>query len=157
MIGTDRHLVLTVVTWMALAWMIVIVAIGEISLGSTYAGLTSVIPAFADERDALLVLGFAWGVCLEALLAVTGILVGFIAADRMFHPTALRLVDGLVVILGFATLLVFGTFFHMPAPVFAGLAIAGTAFGITVVLVVLVLRALLRRAASLHAELEEVV
>jgi hypothetical protein len=116
-----------------------------------------VIPAFGYEREPLIVLGIAFGICFQALLVVTGILVGYILADRIFHPVALRLVDALVGTLAVATLVVFATLFHMPAPVFAALAVAGTTLGVTTVLVVLVLRALLRRAASLHAELEEVV
>jgi hypothetical protein len=145
-------------TWIALGVVVILVAGIELGLLQYSDDLVGFFPEFAPVRPPLLALALAFGLCAEVLLVVTGVLVGYIHADRIFHPAALRLVDVLVLAVVVATLLVFATLFFIPGPpqLFL-LVVAALPVGATVVLVLLVLRSLLRRAVSMRVELDEVV
>lgn len=157
MIGTDRHLALTTITWIALAGLFLIIGLCQFTVAGAYDQLVAFIPEFAPDKTSLVVLAIAFGACIQAALVMVGILIGFIQADRMFDRAALVFVDALLGAIGLATLVLVPAFTMMPAPPFAALMIAGIAFGITVMLILVLLRALLRRATLLHVELEEVV
>ena len=85
-------------------------------------------------------------------------LVGYIRADRIFSPSALRLVDGLVAAVAAGTLLAIVALFFIPGPPQLFLLVeASVLVGATILLVLMVMRSLLRRAVSMHVELGEVV
>jgi len=149
---------LAALTWAALATAMIIVAGVAIGIVSYADVLFGFLPDFAFPRGPLLALELAFGICVEVLLVVTGVLVGYIVAERIFRPSALRWVDGLVGTAALATGLVFATVFFIPGPPQLFLFMAGaSAVGATVVLVLLVLRSLLRRAVAINGELDEVV
>ena len=131
------------------------VSVGVVSYADVIFGF---LPDFAFGRGPLIALELAFGLCLEVLLAVTGVLVGYIAVDRIFRPSALRWVNVLVSTAAVATVLVFATLIFIPGPPQLFLFMVGAAaVGATIVLVLLVLRSLLHRAVSINVELDEVV
>jgi O-antigen/teichoic acid export membrane protein len=141
-----------------LVLLAVAVVIGEVVVVSTAESLSEQYPEFGHLEAPLLTLAIALGCCIEAVLAVTGLLVGFTQGDRIFGATALRLVDSLVVALAAATVITAASLFFIPGPPALGLLVlAAVLVGLAFVLVLLVLRSLLRRAASMHTELGEVV
>lgn len=150
--------VLAALTWVALGTAMIFVAgvaVGVVSYADVLFGF---LPGFAFARGPLIALDLAFGLCVEVLLVVTGVLVGYIVVDRIFRPSALRWVDVLVSTAAAATVLVFATLFFIPGPPQLFLFMVGAvAVGVTVVLVLLVLRSLLRRAVSINVELDEVV
>ena len=156
---TPRPLnVITIVTWMALGALAVVIVVGGVLLFPVSASLARDNPEFADLQTPLLALALAIGVCAEAVLAVTAVLVGFIHQDRIFDRAAARTVDLLVLTVVAATVL---TAFLLPfipgPPPLALLIFGGVLLGITLSLVLSVLRLLLRRAVLIRAELAEVV
>ena len=149
---------LAVVTWGALGAVMIFVAGVTFGIPSYADVLFGFLPDFDFARGPLIALEVAFGLCIEVLLAVTGVLVGYIVADRIFRPAALRWVDVLVGTAAVATLLVFATLVFIPGPPQLFLFMVGaTAVGATIVLVLLVMRSLLRRAVSINVELDEVV
>ena len=103
------------------------------------------------------------GVCVQLALVVIGRLVGFVHRGRIFDRAALPWVDGLVlcgalatgiVLLSFIVLAVVGT---GGPPALNILMIVTIIGGATATLLLGVMRALLRQAVALDAELREVV
>ena len=131
---------------------------GEVAMVASANELVRLYPEFASIRIPLVVLALAFGLCVEALLFVTGILIGYIQADRIFGTSALRWVNALVALVALATLVVFATLFYIPGPPpLALLIMAALPVGATVALVLLVMRRLLGRAVAMRVELDEVV
>ena len=147
----------------ALAW----VALGILALGVVGAeavvvqsarDMAHLYPEFADLEAPLVTAALVFGVCIEAILVITGLLVWSIRRGRIFDRAALRLVDSLVIALVAATLVVASTLPFLPGPPALVLAVLGGIIaGTAVTLVVLNLRSLLREAASMRLELDEVV
>ncbi|GGC79437.1 hypothetical protein GCM10011512_02610 [Tersicoccus solisilvae] len=134
------------------------IAAGVLSAAWSADQLTSFLPELAPVQDQLVAAALAFGVCIEALLAITGVLVGYIRTDRIFRPSALRLVDALVVAVVAATVVVIVALFFIPGPPQLFLLVeAGIPVAATMTLVLLVLRSLLSRAVAMHGELDEVV
>jgi Protein of unknown function (DUF2975) len=149
---------LAALTWVALGGAMIFVAGVAIGILSYADVLFGFLPDFAFARGPLIALELAFGICIEVLLVVTGVLVGYIVADRIFRPSAPRWANALVAAAAVATVLVFATLFFIPGPPQLSLFMVGAvAVGATIVLVLLVLRSLLRRAVSINVELEEVV
>ncbi len=150
--------VITWLTWTALGVLAVLVAVGEIGAAQSAEALAEFLPVLAPTHGPLVLVAMGFGGCIEVLLVVTGVLVGYIRADRIFHPSALRLVDVIVGAVVVATLLVVMALFFIPGPPQLFLLVeAGVLVGATIVLVLLVMRSLLRRAVAMHVELDEVV
>jgi hypothetical protein len=151
-------LVTTVLTWVALGILAISVVLAEVLLIQVARSMAARYPEFADLESPLVAAAIAFGVCVEAVLVITALLVGSIRRGRIFDRAALRLVDALVFTLIVATALVAVVLPLLPGPpalIFTvlGGVLTGTAF----VLVVLVLRSLLRQAAFMRLELDEVV
>ncbi len=103
------------------------------------------------------------GVCVQLALVVTGRLVQFVHRGRILDRDALRWVDGLVLCGALATAIVMVTFVTLAVagtggpPALSILMLTAIVGGTTVTLLLTVLRALLRQAVALDAELREVV
>lgn len=148
----------TWLTWTALGALAILVAVGGAGIAGSAAQLVEFLPVLAPVQGPLIAIALAFGLCIEALLVITGVLVGYVRADRIFRPSALRLVDALVTALVVATLLVIVALFFIPGPPQLYLLVeAGVPAGATIVLVLVVMRSLLRRAVAMHVELDEVV
>lgn len=149
---------MTWLTWGALGALAILVAAGALSAAGSADELAQFLPELVPVQGQLVAVALAFGVCIEVLLVVTGVLVGHIRADRIFHPSALRLVDALVITVVVATLLVIVTLFFIPGPPQLFLLVeAAVPVGVTITLVLLVMRSLLHRAVAMHGELDEVV
>ena len=121
-------------------------------------GMVEDYPEFADLQLPLVSAAIAFGVCVEAVLFISAVLVGHTQDGRIFGPQALRLVDIMIGALVLATILIAVTVFVIPGPPATGLLLMGGAFvGATVTMVVLVLRMLLVRASFMRVELDEVI
>ncbi|MCI4658922.1 DUF2975 domain-containing protein [Cryobacterium zhongshanensis] len=145
-------------TWSALGVLAILVAVGLLGAAASAGELAAFLPVLAPVQGPLIMVAIAFGLCIEALILMTGVLVGYIRVDRIFSPSALRLVDGLVVAVVIATLLVIVALFFIPGPPQLFLLVeAAVPVGATIALVLLVMRSLLRRAVAMHVELDEVV
>jgi hypothetical protein len=114
-------------------------------------------PELATLRTPLLSLALAVGLCRETVLTATAILVGYIRRDRIFGHAAARMVDLLVLTVLVATILTLSTLAFIPGPPALGIMIVGGVLvGITLFLVLIVLRSLLQRTALMRAELDQV-
>ena len=150
--------ILTWLTWVALGALAILVAIGGAGIAGSAEQLVELLPVLAPVQGPLIAVALAFGLCVEALLVITGVLVGYIRADRIFRPSALRLVDALVAAVVVATLLVIVALIFIPGPPQLYLLVeAGGPAGATIALVLVVMRSLLRRAVAMHVELDEVV
>ncbi|MCU1583270.1 MAG: hypothetical protein JWO01_2658 [Microbacteriaceae bacterium] len=151
-------LITTVLTWVALGILAVIVLLAEVVLFQTARSMADRNPEFAHLEGPLVAAAIAFGVCVEAVLVITALLVGSIRRGRIFDKAALTLVDALVFALIVATALVAAVLPTIPGPPALAFALLGGVLaGMAFVLVVLVLRSLLRQAASMRLELDEVV
>lgn len=148
----------TIATWTALGLLAVIILVGGILLFPVSASLARDNPEFAGLRIPLLALALAIGVCAEAVLAATALLVGYIHQDRIFDRAAARAVDLLVLTVLVATVLTASLLPFIPGPPpLALVTVGGVVVGVALTLVLSVLRSLLRRAVLMRVELDEVV
>lgn len=136
--------------------MLVVIAV--IGASSSVGLLAELLPVLAPTQEQLAAVAMAFGVCLALILVATGVLVGYTRSDRIFRRAALRWVDVLVGAFGLGTALVVVALFFIPGPPQLFLLVeACVPVGIAITLVLLVMRALLRRAVAMHVELDEVV
>ena len=148
----------TVVTWLALGFLAAIILGGGIALFPVSDSVARDNPEFANLRTPLLALALAICVCVEAMLVATAILVGYIRQDRIFNRAAARMVDLLVIAVMVATVLTSSLLPFIPGPpALAIMIISSVLMGITLFLVLMVLRSLLRRTVLMRVELDEVV
>lgn len=146
------------VTRAALALLLLAVIAGQVVVVIAAQSMAEAYPEFADLQSPLVAAAITFGVCVEIVLVITGILVGYIRDGRIFRSSSLRLVDIMAGTLAVATVIVVGTLFLIPGPPALGLLLlAGALVGATFTLVLLVLRSLLRKAAFMRVELDEVV
>ncbi|WP_152969931.1 MULTISPECIES: DUF2975 domain-containing protein [Arthrobacter] len=142
----------------ALGLLFLAVIGGQIAAVFSAQAVVDSYPEFADLQGPLVTAAIAFGMCVQTVLVITGILAGHTRDGRIFGPQALRLVDVTAGVLVTATLLILGTLFFIPGPPALGLLILGCALvAATITLVLLVLRALLHRAAFMRVELDEVI
>lgn len=145
------------VTWLAqsaLGVLAILVALGGAGIGGSAAQLVEFLPGLAPVQGPLIAIALAFGLCVESSLVITAMLVGHARADRIFRPSAVRLVDALVAAAVVATLLVIVALFFIPGPPQLYLLVAaGVPAGATVALLLVVMRSLLRRAVAMHVEL----
>jgi len=145
-------------TWSALGGLLVLVVIAVIGASSSVGLLAELLPVLAPTQRQLAAVAMAFGVCLALILVATGVLVGYARSDRIFRRAALRWVDVLVGAFALGTALVVVALFFIPGPPQLFLLVeACVPVGIAITLVLLVMRALLRRAVAMHVELDEVV
>ena len=148
----------TVVTWIALGLLGVVILGVSIALFPVSDSLARDNPEFAGLQIPLLALALATCVCAGTVLVATAMLVGYIRMDRIFDRAAARMVDLLVVTVVVATVLTATMLIFIPGPPALALLIIGSVLvGITLFLVLSVLRSLLRRAVLMRVELDEVV
>lgn len=120
-------------------------------------------PEFEFLAIPLAVFAVGAGVCVQLALVVTGRLVVFVHSGRIFGRDAVPWVDSLVACAAVATTIVLGTFLALIAvgtggpPALSILMLAAIVGGTTVTLLLITMRALLRQAVALDAELREVV
>lgn len=149
---------LITVTRAALALLFTAVIIGQVIAITTGQAAADTYPEFSHLQVPLTIAAIVLGLCVETVLVITGILVGHTRDGRIFGPRALRLVDLMIGTLVLATVLVIGALFLIPGPPGLGLLVLGGALvGASFTLVLLVLRALLHRAAFMRVELDEVI
>lgn len=120
-------------------------------------------PEFGYLAVPLAVAAVGSGVCVQLALIVIGRLLGLVRAGRIFARDALPWVDGLIVCAVVSTALVLGTLLALVAvgtggpPALSILMLTAIVAGATVTLLLITMRALLRQAVDLDAELREVV
>lgn len=132
--------------------------VAEIVVVGSAASMADRYPEFAPLAGPFVLAAIVFGCCLEAVLVITALLIRAIRSGRIFGTTASTLVDALVAALAVATVIVLAVLPAVPGPPALGLGLLGAALsGTAVVLVVLVLRSLLRTAASMRRELDAVV
>jgi hypothetical protein len=148
----------TVLTWAALGILALAVLLGEVAVFPIAQSMAEQYPEFAQLRVPLVLAAIAFGVCVEVVLVVVAILVGYIRNGRILGYQAPRFVNVLMFVIAVATAIVLTVLLAIPGPPFlAFVLLTGVLVGATFVLVLLVLRSLLLRAVSMRAELDEVV
>jgi hypothetical protein len=149
---------MVLVTRMALALLFIAVITGQILAVIAAQSLAQTYPEFSDLQAPLAGAAVLFGICIQVVLIITGLLVGHIRDSRIFDPASLKLVDVMAGALTIATAIVVGTLFLIPGPPVLGLLLIGGALlGVTLTLVLLTLRSLLRKTASMRTELDAVV
>jgi hypothetical protein len=154
--------VLAWLTWIMVAILLAIVAYAAVGSYFTaigaIGGFADYLPDLGPTIRQLGGIALAFGICVAVVLVSTGVLVGYVQTDRIFRPSALRWVNVLVGAFVVGTALVGLALFFIPGPFpFFALVEGCLALTITIDLVLLVLRTLLRRAVGMHLELDEVV
>lgn len=152
--------ILTAFALLVLSALAVIVAMFTVTAPMTaqHYSTTDWFPEFEPTHVQLGLIAMVFGICVEALIIVTGVLVFYIQINRIFRPSALRLVDVLVVAALIATFMpLLASFFVPGPPQLWTLLIVSFIVGIVIALVLVVLRFLLCRAVAMHVELDEVV
>lgn len=148
----------TVLAWVGLGALGLVVFTLAVSILSSVPSLARRYPEFTGLQAPSTVGVLAVGVCIEAALAITGLLVAAIRDGRIFERGSLRLVDALITVLIVATVVFATTLLFIPGPLALGLVVLGGVFmGATAVLVLVALRSLLREAMAMQHELAEVV
>ena len=149
---------LVILTRAALALLLLTVIGAQILVVTVAQSTVNAYPEFADIHVPLVAAAILFGVCVEVILVITGKLVGYIRDGRIFGSSSLRLVDIMAASLAAGTVTVACALFLIPGPPALGLLmVGGVLVGATLTLVLLVLRSLLRKAAFMRAELDEVV
>lgn len=150
--------IITWLVWIALGALAFVVVVAEFGVAASVESLAEFLPVLTPVQTPLVAVAAAFGLCVLTVLVVTGVLVGYTRADRIFHPSALRLVDVLVGAVIAATAVTAVALFFIPGPPQLFLLVgASVPAGVTITLVLLVMRALLRRAVAMRIELDEVV
>lgn len=150
--------VLVFLTRAALALLFVGVIGAQILIVMTGQSMVKAFPEFADIHAPLVTAAIMFGVCVEVILVITAILVGYIRDDRIFGSSSLRLVDIMAACLAVATVIMVATLFLIPGPPALALLLVGAVLvGATLTLVLVVLRSLLRKAVFMRTELDVVV
>lgn len=145
-------------TWLTLGGLLALVVAAVVGAFTSIEFLAEFLPVLAPTKGQLAVVAMAFGVCVAVILVATGVLVGYTRSDRIFRRSALRWVDVLVGAFVAGTALVVVALFFIPGPPQLFLLVeACVPAGIAITLVLLVMRALLRRAVEMHLELDEVV
>jgi hypothetical protein len=145
-------------TWLAIGLLAALILASEVALFPVSDSIADQNPEFASLRTPLLALALAIGLCVETILISTAILVRYIQRDRIFGHAAARMVDLLVISVIVATVLTASTLAFVPGPPALAITIVGSVLvGITLFLVLIVLRALLQRTVLMRAELNEAV
>ena len=146
-----------IATWIALGLLALAVMASCIALLPLSELAATEAPEFEHLRIPLLALSLACGFCVEVILASTAVLVGFIRQDHIFDLDAARVVNLLIVSVVVATALAGTTLAFIPGPPLLALAVvASVLVGVTLVLVLVVLKSLLQRAVVMRTELDEV-
>jgi hypothetical protein len=149
---------MVLVTRVALALLLIAVLTGQILAVITAQSLARTYPEFSDLQAPLVGAAVLFGICIQVVLVITGVLVERIRGSRIFGPGSLKLVDFMAAALAIATAIVVGSLFLIPGPPALGLLLIGGALlGVTLTLVLLTLRSLLRKTASMRTELDAVV
>lgn len=145
-------------TWLAIGLLGALILVGGVALFPISASTAVQNPEFTNLRAPLLALALAVGLCGETILVATAILVGYIRQDRIFGHAAARMVNLLILTVVLATILTASTLAFIPGPPALAIVIVGSVLvGITLTLVLIVLRSLLQRTALMRSELDEVV
>jgi hypothetical protein len=153
-----RLAALVVAARIALGFLALLVLAGMVVLFPLSDEMAAAAPEFGNLKVPFLLAGLAIGACAEVAIVVTAILAGRTRGDEIFEAPALRLVDALVVAPAAATVITASLLPAVPGPPLLGYALLVCVLGgSALVLILLVLRALLRRAVSMHTELDEVV
>lgn len=148
----------TAATWLALGLLAALILAVGVGLFPVSDSIARQFPEFADLRAPLLTLALAICLCVETILLATAALVGYIRRDRIFGKSAAQMVDVLVITVAIATILTASMLPFLPGPPALMIVVVGSVLvGITLFLVLIVLRSLLRRTALMRTELDEVV
>lgn len=120
------------------------------------------LPAEAHMRWPMLGLAIAGLVCVQVGIVCTVRLLGFTRRGEVFSPTALRWVDGIIGALLAAsavclTTLAYQAFTVGGPPLWTLLLLFGVATGISMALLMSVMRTLLVQATSLRLEMDAVI
>ncbi len=142
----------------ALALLVATVIAGEVIVVTSAPSVALTYPEFAHLTLPFGIAAIAFGLCVVTVLVITGALVGFIRDDRIFGSLSLTLVDVLIFAIASAAVIVAAVLVGVPGPPFlALLLLGGVLVGVALTLVLVLLRSLLRKAAAMRVELDEVV
>ncbi|MCC9204964.1 DUF2975 domain-containing protein [Arthrobacter sp. zg-Y769] len=131
---------------------------GEVIVVRAARTLAQQYPEFEPLQTPLVGAAIAFGISVEIVFLITGVLAGYISDGRIFGKAALKLVDLLTAAAAFATIVVAFTLFLIPGPpALALVIIGGMALGSAFTLILVVLRSLLHGAVSMREELDVVV
>jgi hypothetical protein len=139
----------------------VLVVFQTLSLPGQFAHMAEESPEHAYLRWPLTAVSVFWLLCVQVVIVATWKLLTRVKKDRIFDPASLRWVDAIVWAVAAAWVVLVGVFLYvgftaddpgMPLLLFlmvVGLAVLG--------LLMVVMRALLRQATTLRADLEAVI
>jgi hypothetical protein len=140
-------------TRIALGLLFGAVIAGQIISVRKSQSLVASYPEFSHLQAPLVAAALAFGICVEAVLITAAVLVGYTRDDRIFAPSACKLVEFMADALAVATAVVVITMFMIPGPPALGLVLLGGALlGTALTLVLRVLRSRLGRAARVRVE-----
>lgn len=152
----------------ALRILLVVVFLGSLVVQAVVLPLFAVeaareLPEVAYLKVPYLILTIGMVACVQVALVAVWALLGMVRGRVIFNERAVRWVDTIIGAGLVASLIALGMLIHLTFVINAGppavvLALfATTAVGLTVALLVVVLRGLLRQATALEGELAEVV
>ncbi|PZF82575.1 DUF2975 domain-containing protein [Jiangella anatolica] len=130
-------------------------------LPGTLAHLADEEPDFAYLRWPALAFSIVELLCVQVVIVCTWKLLGMVKADRIFSEAAFVWVDAIVWTMATAWVLLFGAFIFVsvlqPGPGLPVLLFGVVLTGGVLVLLMIVMRALLRQATNLRADMDAVI
>jgi len=155
------HLAVTVLKVMLVVAFALLVLFQTVSLPGQFAHMAAEQPDLAYLRWPMTAFAVVELVCVQVVIVATWKLLALVEADRIFSEEALRWVDAIVRAIATAWVLLLGVFLYvgfgaddpgLPLMLFL-LVVAGAVLGLLMV----VMRALLRQATTLRADMEAVI
>ncbi|MDF1603932.1 DUF2975 domain-containing protein [Nocardioides sp. YIM 152315] len=139
----------------------VLVVFETLSLPGQWAHMAKESPDDAHLRWPLTVVTIFWVVCVQVVVVCTWKLLGMVQADRIFTPSSMRWVDGIVAAIAAAWTTFLAVFlwvgFNADDPGAPLLMFLLLVCGAVLGLLMVVLRALLRQATTLRTDMEAVI
>ncbi|MEU7813068.1 DUF2975 domain-containing protein [Pseudonocardia sp. NPDC049154] len=139
----------------------VLVVFQTLSLPGQFAHMAKESPQDAYLRWPLTALAVFWVLCVQVVIVATWMLLARVKKDRIFSPASLRWVDAIVWAIAAAWVVLVGVFLYVGfraddpgVPMVLFLMVVGVA---VLGLLMVVMRALLRQATALRADMEAVI
>lgn len=147
-----------VLAWLALGALAAITFLGAVTVLDSAPALAHEYPEYAKLEIPLSGAALGLLVCIEVALALIASLVAAIHSGRIFEEISMKLVDALIATFIAATAVCVAGWLLIPGPPPLGLAIIGAIVaGISCVFILIVLRSLLRQAATMRLDLDAVI
>ncbi|PPB47861.1 hypothetical protein C4K88_16655 [Arthrobacter pityocampae] len=136
------------VTRAALVLLFLGTILGQVVVVRVAQSMAEAYPEFVDLQVPLVSAAISFGVCMEVVLVLGGVLLGSARDGCILEPIPLRLTGIMAGTLAVATAIVMVTLFVIPGPPALGLLLIGGALvGLISTLVLLALRSRLHRTA----------